>query len=273
MERRFGILARSALLGIFAYILFNPFVAIHFFGDRELLRSNLGNSAAMYHIDFGGAANAARLILEGASPILVIAALIGALSLIWRRLRPACACAGKSDVGWLLAAPAMLVAIQFFLLAAGKPPEYARFGLLIDVFLLVVAFAAAARLQSHRARRAAAVAIVAFVVPFAVPYVVAFVRDASAEPSRLVAARTIKTYLDQGAATVRLGAEPAPYNTPPIDLFRARLLLPPPGEPVPADVIVQLDARASPAPICWADKRFGIVSTRRGPATTVSSPP
>ena len=95
-----------------------------------------------------------------------------------------------------------------------KPPEYARFGLLIDVFLLVVVFAAAGQLQSTRARRAVAAAIVVFVIPFAVPYIVAFVRDASPHPSRLVAARTLKSFINQGATTVRVSAEPAPYNTP-----------------------------------------------------------
>ena len=38
--------------------------------------------------------------------------------------------AGLRDIGWLLAVPACLSAIQFLLLAADKPPEYARFAML-----------------------------------------------------------------------------------------------------------------------------------------------
>ena len=173
----------------------------------------------------------------------------------------------------MLVAPAIAVAIQFFLLAAGKPPEYARFGLLIDAFLLVIAFNAAGRLRSAGARRVAAVAIVLLTLPFGAIYVTGFVRDSGGQTSRLAAAAKLKELVGAGATRILVPAEPAPYCMPPVDLFRARLILAPPGHPAPADVIVVTDPRASPAPISWADVRFEIIAPPAGPASGVSSPP
>src|SRR5207249_4560472 len=107
--------------------------------------SNLGNSTDMYRLSFGGIANALSLLLLGTSPALAAIGVAGAVFLLltftMRRLRPPeqSYCPGRGDVAWLLAAPAALVMIQYLLLADGKPPEYARFALLPDTFLLLCA--------------------------------------------------------------------------------------------------------------------------------------
>jgi hypothetical protein len=279
-SRRFVVLIESAALGALTYVLFNPFLVINLIWNRSVLRSNLGNSTAMYQVSGSGFANALRLIVLSASPAVVVGAAIGFLLLAWRRARSrstpgqsTASCLGAGAAHVLLAAPAILVTIQFLLLATNKPPEYARFALLIDVLLLVTTMAAIGRLNSTRARHVLAMALLAFTLPFALPYVAGFVRDASPRPSRLIAAERLKDLLDQGTATsLELSAEPAPYCMPPLDLFRTRLILPPTGGSAAADVSLRLNPAGTRAPISWADVRFAIVP-RRAATTAVSSPP
>ncbi len=263
--------------GLVVYFAFNPFVLVNLIAHREILRSNLGNSTAMYRISASGATHALRLILEGASPVLVLAAIIGAVSLMRNaRATPGASAAPRPPVRpevWLLLAPAALVAIQFVLLAAGKPPEYARFGLLLDALLLVVAFCGCAEFAARGARRVAAIALFACIAPFGTLYTIAFVRDVGPQTRRLDAAAQLQVLVRDGATRIVVPAEPAPYVMPPPDLFRTRLLLVPPGQRVDADVIVELAPEESYAPISWADARFRIIVPPRPARATVSSPP
>jgi hypothetical protein len=264
-RERLMMLVKAGALGLIAYAALNPFVVINAIWDREMLRSNMGNSTAMYRIGVGGLRNAAALVVEGASPIVTIGGGVGLVVLAYAALRRRAAgcdddgCPGRGDVGWLLAAPAALVAIQFVLLAANKPPEYARFALLPDAFLLVAAFAAIGRLRCGRPRAALAVALTLLTLASGLPYLAAFVRDTRPENSRIVAARHLKTLIDGGATTVAVFAEPAPYCMPPIDLFRSRLVLVPPGQAAPAGaIVVRVEPQLSAAPISWADARFTV---------------
>ena len=261
-------------VAVATYVVFNPFVAINAVVDRELLRSNLGNSTDMYRISLGGVGNAFRLIVEGASPVVVIGGVIGlAVLLVARAQRRKIGsiedCPGRGDVGWLFLAPTILVMLQFVLLADGKPPEYARFGLLPDTFLVVGAFAGVALLRQRGARATLAIALALLTLPFGLLYVRAFVRDARPVTSRLATARHIS---DLGVKTIHIVAEPAPYCMPPVDLFRQQLILTTPDESAGADVHLRVDPQRSATPISWADVPFTLSSTRRASATTVSSP-
>src|SRR5205085_3010239 len=72
----------SALgIGILVYAVSNPFVIIHLLGDRTILLSNLGNSQAMYRAPMTTDAlqHAAKLIADGATPIIAIA---GAVAIV-----------------------------------------------------------------------------------------------------------------------------------------------------------------------------------------------
>jgi len=273
---RLTTLILAGLVAIATYVLFNPFVAINAVADRELLRSNFGNSTDMYRISLGGVGNALRLIIEGASPVVVIGGVIGLAVLLWARVRRSqlnCieACPGRGDVGWLLLAPTIVVMLQFVLLASGKPPEYARFGLLPDTFLVVAAFAAVAHLHGNKPRAVLAIALAVMTLPYGLMYVRAFVRDSNpAQNSRLAAARHIK---DAGASTIHVVAEPAPYSMPPVDLFKQQLILTRPDESTGADVHVAAEPGRSATPISWADVPFTLSTSRRVGATTVSSPP
>jgi hypothetical protein len=245
-------------------------VVINLLTNRAVLRSNLGNSTAMYQVSAGGWVNALWLIVIGASPSLVVGAVVGALALVWRARQTArggaALCPGVERgraAHLLLAAPAMLVTVQFFVLATGKPPEYARFALLIDVFLLVTAVAAIAQLRSTRSKHILAMALLAFTLPFALPYVGAFVRDASPNTSRWTAAGMLRTISQQGASTIAVEVEPAPYCMPPVDLFAKPLVLTPPvAQNWPGDLVVRVNPAGSCAPISWADTRFSVFKPR-----------
>ena len=268
-------LIQTAFIAIATYVVVNPYVAINAAVDRELLRSNLGNSTDMYRISLGGVGNALRLIIEGASPVVVIGGVIGLAVLFWARIRRSqlsCIedCPGRGDVGWLLLAPTLLVMLQFVLLASGKPPEYARFGLLPDTFLVVAAFAAIALIRGKRPRATLAVALAVMTLPFGLTYVMAFVRDSDpSQTSRLAAARQVR---DLGVSSVEVVAEPAPYSMPPVDLFRHRLFLTPVDQSL-ADARVTADPERSATPSSWANVPFSVSAPRRAAATTVSSPP
>ena len=272
-RQRISTLAQAGVLGIVIYGVTNPFVAINAISNREMLRSNLTNSTDMYRINVGGVSDALRLLVDGASPIVVIGGVVGLAVLLaakLRRRRLGCIeeCPGRGDVGWLLLAPTALVVVQFVLLADGKPPEYARFGLLPDTFLLVSAFAGIALLRSARPRAILAVATTAITLAFSMPYVRAFVRDAGPNNSRLVAARQIQK---RSAADLYIRAEPAPYAVPPVDLFRTRLLLTQARGSADAEVLFASPWHSS-APISWADTSFLFETSTRPRAATVSSP-
>jgi hypothetical protein len=249
-RRRMPALALAMSLGALTYVLTNPFVIINILTRPQRFQSNLENSTNMYATTAGGLTNALSLIMEGASPLLAFVGVCGIFFL------------ARERIGRLLLAPAVLVAVMFVALAAGKPPEYARFALPLDVTLLIAAFTALGRARHHWPRIAMATLLVAFTVVCAVPYWRGFIRDCAPVTSRLAAAAEFQR---RAPSTLRLAAEPAPYNLPPVDLFRTRLeLIPPPADD--ADIIV--DRSIAPNSLSWADVRF---MTRPPPPATVSS--
>jgi hypothetical protein len=207
----------------------------------------------------------------------------------------------------LLAAPAVLVLLQMISVGAGKPGEYGRFAIYPATVLAICAGVGA----EHFFRRAwgAGWARVLFVILlFIVPingarYLAGFWRDATPNNSRMQAAAWLKENLDPAdEPAVGLLAEPAPYRTPPMNLFDYRwYLLPTPGPnaslddlPMPLVVVTADDdwpsvekklrklrlhahVRASfgalhdPTVISWANKPIFVADCTRLPGPTTQT--
>jgi hypothetical protein len=172
--------------------------------------------------------------------------------------------------------------LQFFAMSAGKSAEVARFAVLPCITLLLAAGAAAARWCRPALLRPTLGVLLLGSVAGGVVYLGGFVRDTGLRTTRRAAADHIWELQQEGARTVGVWAEPAPYCVPPVDLFRTRLLLLPTGyvldeKHAPADVVVQAvdieqpglsdkvyawwsPPRWSPlsARISWADKAIEI---------------
>jgi hypothetical protein len=272
-------------LAIAVYFLTNPYVAINLFTHRAVLRSNAGNSSAFYHVQWGGGAgvgNAMLLIGSGASFLLAATGLAGAGVLAVRARR--FTAVNEPEIrrratGLLLALPAIAVLIPFVLLATGQPPDYARFALPVDVFLMIEAMVAIATFIRRPAwRMGCFVMLVASTGYTGGLYLRGFVRDASGQTSRMVAGAHLQGLLNSGDKVLITRNEPAPWSLPPVDLFRWRIVLPPIGkqehQPVVAEEVTCGPSDLSPGdhhtivkwlvstPISWASKPFRIESDR-----------
>lgn len=237
---RLVLTAGGIALGVVCYLFTNPYILINLFINQAVLRSNFGNSLAMYEIGRWGEGfvNAALLMAEGTSPFITVVGVAALVALLLRRCRTGArpvsetqrdepvVLSSPSAAAWLLAAPAILIFVQFTALAAGKPGEYGRFAVYPDIALGIAAVTAVhAMLRSARSRVVIFVLLVASSVLFGWNYLARFRSDASGHSSRLAYAQVLEHLAAQGAETLGMGAEPAPYNLPPVDLFRWRLLL------------------------------------------------
>lgn len=287
---RIRALLTAGLAGAAVYAITNPFVLINSMFNRDVLLSNLGNSTAMYATSSGGIANAISLLAEGASPVMLVAGVVGVVALFLMRLksRAASGISTAAQAGILLAVPASLVAIQFLALAAGKPAEYARFALFIDVVLAIAAIVAVHTIIQHRATQIAALAALLVVTgAHGLTYVAGFLNDARPQTSRLAAARAIQ--ITSAGESIGLYAEPAPYTMPPVNLFDRTLLLLPQRGTASAPNVPSIDITLEPTdeiftadgpdilpphpaeeahpwpfdtPMSWADKHFARTWTR-----------
>ena len=276
----------AAIVGVDVYFLTNPYVLLHLVARNPVLTSNLGNSAAMYAAggSLGALLNAAKLVAEGTSPVLAAAGVAGTAALARRAWKVREDTTGPSiarrATGLLLAAPAVLVLLQFVALAAGKPGEYGRFAILPDTFLLVEAVVAAETFfRRPRVRRLWLAVLLSTTALCGGMYLRHFVGDSYGTTSRLRAAAELKDRLSPGA-DVAVDEEPAPYRLPPVNLFERRLVLLPRGyrpagaggaspgtffvrpldvphsQAIPGGAGV-LD-RAFPARISWAGRHFSL---------------
>jgi len=250
--------ALGGVIGVATYGVTNPYVVINLFGNRALLWSNLGNTSAMFNpsLTIGGLTNAARLIGEGGSFAAVVVGTIASLVLIARSVffrlgRPVRYSEGENERAWrlggLLAVPALLNLAQFVVYADGQPGEYGRFAVLPDIGL-VIAAVVGIRMWLHR-RAVRFGALLLLVILTAQPgfsYLGGFMRDRGDETRRLWAGRRLESLRMEGACSLGLVAEPAPYSLPPVDLFRWQLFLLPTDRATmpaiaPTDVVVAPD--------------------------------
>jgi hypothetical protein len=265
---RIRLLIFASLLGGVTYGVTNPYVVYHLAGGNpEPFWSNLGNSSTFYAIDrpLDGMINVGRLMVEGASPIVFSFGILATTILAARAIQ-ARASGEEAEVrrrahGLLLAAPALLTAIQWALVGADKPGEFGRFLLLTDVFLLVEAFVLLGTYIQPPIQTAAALIGVVVTGWFGWPYLQGFLRDRNAQTSRLVAAHEIEEFRKAGAKRVLVMAEPAPYAVPPLNLFDWEVILVPrrakPDQYAqPGDVIVEV--QEGDTPLSWADKPFKV---------------
>ncbi|HEX4123729.1 MAG TPA: hypothetical protein VHY37_03320 [Tepidisphaeraceae bacterium] len=233
-------------VGVGVYAITNPYVLIHLLHNPAVLRSNLQNTSAMYgvHSAEGAMENAAMLIVAGMSPVLAGAGVLGTMALGIRLLRKrsggfAAAWRG-GGAGTLLAIVAVIMAIPYVALAAGKPGEYGRFALVPDVALALAAVMAIEAFGG-RGKLVLSVLLLLFTGVFGANYTGTFVRDAGPDSSRLLAAEHLRGLPGDRMA---IAAEPAPYCLPPVDLFRWKLLLVRPWDQPEADRIADISCRA-----------------------------
>jgi hypothetical protein len=237
-RERIRVTLLSTLVGFAVYAVTNPYFLINLFRNPQVLRSNLGTSTAMYQATAGnGLLNAIKLLAEGASPgFLLLPVLFLLLLLISSCMRKRVKeNAQAKHLRILLSVPALLVAIQFIALASGKPGEYGRFGLLVATLLCMKTVIFPWLAMSRRWSNAWSGVAVAAVIPFAAVYLMHFVADASWPTSRILEARRLSQFNNAGLNRIALAAEPAPYATPPVDLWQWEMILLPRGKETPEE--------------------------------------
>jgi len=240
-------------LAAIVYFVTNPYVIINAVSNRDVLRSNFGNSMAMYEIARigDGLLRVIELTVEGATwPILIF----GVVGLLWM-------VRGRRRMAWPLPICGLIFFVQFVLIGAGKPGEYGRFGVFPNTVLAIGAacLLAGSRTKSgdtsndrcssaqHEKATGAKLPVREFVMlrlfaGFVVAgwtgyhggkYLWNFHVDATLDNSRTqLAKRIIEEIGPDGVAnrTTRFAAvaEPAPYNCPPLPFGRVQVLLLPP---------------------------------------------
>lgn len=205
------------LIAGLVYLLSNPYIAINLFANRTVLRSNFGNSLAMYEVTrvIAGAVRVVQLTAEGAGwPVLVLGVIAAAYA-VRRRIEAALP----------LAALAALLTLQFVLLGAGKPDEYGRFGIFTNCALAI----GTAALIVAAGRRVRPLGVMLGVLAVAAcgwgsaGYLAGFIADARHAGSRDLAAAWIAEH--HAGEAVAVTAEPAPYACPPLAFDAAPVVL------------------------------------------------
>lgn len=201
----------ALVVGLFVltYFLANPYVLLHLLTNRSMLFGQVGNSTAMYSAGSGGIVTGLVLLVL-ASPAVLLLPVVLAVCVTQKRW---------PLVFGVLGPCVVTVGGIFFALAAGKPGEYARFGLLVGAFSVV---AAAALARSFARPLPLAVLVLALSLLLSAPEWWAYVTDARGNKTRLGDAQSLAGL---ALPSLAMEAEPAPYNTPPVDLWKTRLLL------------------------------------------------
>lgn len=204
----------GAIVAAATYVAVNPYTLINALVHPDILRSNLGNSTAMYRVDRLGEGflRVLELTRDGATlPIVILGTIAMSVALWhWRRM------------AWPLIVAAGVFFVQFVALGAGKPGEYGRFGIFPNAALVIgAACLLTARWHSPRlrfARTTLTAAVIAWTALCGFAYLRNFQIDTTAQASRLRARRTLPPGdLQHGADVgVALIAEPAPYGCPPL---------------------------------------------------------
>lgn len=266
-SRRVTHMLIASAIGILTYFTTNPYVLINLFVNPDVLRSNIGNTLAMFprHGLMEGVGNVGRLVAEGTSMLPAEIGLLGVivlcvLAVFVRRdatERPGCEDAIESAPLWLLLAPATILFVQFAAAGADKPGEYGRFAIFPDIALVIGAAVLVSRLRTGRwaMRGLFAVVLVIATGQQGYSYVKHFIIDARTGGTRMCCAgRLAELNARFGPLTIATPAEPAPYCMPPLDVIGNKLyLLPhgasPAGPAVRADVIVAAVDEVDSGPI------------------------
>ena len=271
----------ALLCGLLLYCATNPYVIYRGLLDRSVFKSNLGNSTAMYQSSdlLGGVANALVLFIIAAGALFTIAVALAIVFFMASRTRP-------GSRSWLLITAAVAVLAFFLPLGAGKPAEYARFGIVPMTVMLVAYFAVVGRGLFPLPRRRlwlAALGLILAVIA-GTPYIANFVDDSGVRDTRLRGAALLKrTASDHAISTLRLAREPAPWSVPPFDLWQYTAVLGAGEEPRLAIGVQILEDRYSGGPrapivrgryltpMSWANKpvifAINAAPATRGPAT------
>jgi len=199
------------------YLLTNPYIVINLATNRAVLRSNFGNSLAMYEVSrlMEGAVRVVQLTVEGATwPVAVLGVAGGAWAVHRRRM-----------VALPLGAAAVLFALQFVAMGAGKPDEYGRFGVFTNCALAVSAAAVIAGVGTRL--RGSAVALGVLTAGACAlgsgGYLAGFAADARRAGSRDLAAEYLAT--KHAGKPIAVAAEPAPYGCPPLAFSQSPIVL------------------------------------------------
>lgn len=229
IKRRTIALTLSTLAGALLYAITNPWFIYNTLFRPELTTSNIGNSTAMYAITLGGWRPAIRMLLSATGPALLL--LVGASAmLIYRAIRrqrtgPCDAtCRGDGTPGHLLLVPALVVLLQFVLLAEGKPIEYARFALLPLAAVVIAGIGGVRALfRREQTQRIAGGLLVLSIMLAGVVQTFYFIAGPLFPFSPVRHPTGIALYW-----------EPAPWSCPPIDLFETQIVLLPRDRSIPA---------------------------------------
>lgn len=220
LGRIVGGLAVASLI----YLMTNPYIVINALGNRDVLRSNFGNSLAMYRIDriLEGFLRVIELTVEGTTlPILLLG--VVALIFAWR---------SRNGAVLPLVVPAVVFFVQFVLIGAGKPAEYGRFGIFVDTALIIGTACLLGKLSTTPRVRIAWGAVALVVIWTGLcggAYLRNFQVDTTQAASRIALAQNVgllDASLPRDAGpTVALLAEPAPYGCPPLNFAKVGVIL------------------------------------------------
>jgi len=231
-------LIAAGVIGVDVYAATNPYVVKHLVAwnaAENPLRSNLANSGAMYSagLSLQSVADASRLLGYAATWPVIALGLLGGVVLCLRPKpqttlldsprepspRPFSGVPGEG-VSILLIAPTLVILLQFAVLAAGKPGEYARFALFPSIVLLIFAVAGIARIVRHRFTATMLLTTLAVAtIIHGISYDWHFLLDAKERSTRMIVAERIESARRLGARSVGLHAEPAPYAAAPMNLW------------------------------------------------------
>ena len=204
-------LVAAGLVAIVVYAVSNPFVLYNAVAAPELLQSNLGNSTAMY--DVGGVGSMAlstvRIAWAGVGAVGLYALFVAIGLIAMNRAER------RSPMRMIAGVVGLVAFMQFVVLSAGKPAEYARFGLLAAAVGSTLVADAVQNLLDAQRRALLGWVIAGYVIVAGVSLARNGVRHADQTPPVGSAQRIAVAY------------EPAPWSCPPIDLFKTELVLMP----------------------------------------------
>ncbi len=256
---------RGTAIALGVYLLANPYVLANTLFSRDVLRSNFGNSLAMYEIARVGEGflRVVELTIEGTSPPVAIVGVVGLMVAAIRRDRKALP----------LIAVAVVFLLQFVLIGAGKPAEYGRFGIFTNTALAIGGACTLASLRRAWLRWPVTALLTLWVGFGGLTYMQNFWLDATGQGSRTQLAADIER---SGAGrTIVIPAEPAPYSLPPVAFTTTPVILVPEASARGAAegswrFIRPVDRRTGSSPNSPADVQGRVVSGAAGRETPIS---